>query len=214
MSKKITIAVTSAIFIVVFSVFSTKTAFSQARCENGISIDLCSRARAVLDGQISEMMEGNISIEFERRLKRAPERPLAGTPCFYKYGHDLRGVITKCIEARPRVRSLQDRPVILKAKPFDACMSTGVVTGLNPNGDNYLSVLGGPSGEYREKDRLGTDDEVWICGQVGRWLAIIYPRNTDFSNCGVNVAVRRNQRYSGPCEQGWVHESYIKIISG
>lgn len=214
MSDKFKNAVASAIFIVVISVFETSTLFAQARCTDGIAIDLCSRARAVLDGQISEMMEGNISIELERRLKRAPERPLAGTPCFYKYGHDLRGVITKCIEARPRARRLQDRPVILEAKPFDACMSIGVVTGLNPHGDNYLSVLGGPSGEYREKDRLGTDDEVWICGQVGKWMAIIYPRNTDFYNCGVNVAVRRTQRYSGPCAQGWVHERYIKITSG
>jgi len=54
--------------------------------------------------------------------------------------------------------------------------STGVpvyVSGLDPNGDNYLSFRSGPGGRpYAELDRLGPNTPAWVIGESGKWWKI------------------------------------------
>jgi SH3-like domain-containing protein len=54
--------------------------------------------------------------------------------------------------------------------------STGVpvyVSGLDPNGDNYLSFRTGPGGRpYAELDRLGPNTPAWVIGESGKWWKI------------------------------------------
>ncbi|MGQ0563831.1 MAG: SH3 domain-containing protein, partial [Gemmobacter sp.] len=49
-----------------------------------------------------------------------------------------------------------------------------VVTGLDPNGDNFLAVRSGPGTEYRKIDELHTGDQVRTCDLRGNWVGVYY----------------------------------------
>ncbi|WP_422375171.1 caspase family protein [Roseibium sp.] len=48
----------------------------------------------------------------------------------------------------------------------------GYVTGLNPRGDNYLSLRTGPGSRYQEIARMGTNTPLTILGRQGSWLSV------------------------------------------
>ena len=79
----------------------------------------------------------------------------------------------------PKTKSLPEPTV-------NSCRSSGKVRGLDPNGDNFLSIRTGPGTGFREIDRLYTGNRVSICGKQGSWLKI---------------------RYSGG--HAWVHGRYV-----
>jgi hypothetical protein len=56
----------------------------------------------------------------------------------------------------------------------DACNRFGKVRGLDPNGDNFLSVRTGPGTSYEEVDRIYNGNGVAICSQQGKWLRVKY----------------------------------------
>ncbi|MEN0040680.1 MAG: integron [Pseudomonadota bacterium] len=92
---------------------------------------------------------------------------------------------------------------------YDACGSVGKVVGLNPNGDNYLSVRAEASSKGRELDRLGPETNVFMCDQRGRWIGVVYG-----SGCGVGSPIPQRKAYNGPCRSGWVFKKYIQLIAG
>jgi hypothetical protein len=99
----------------------------------------------------------------------------------------------------------------------DACSGGGVIVGLDPRGDGFLSVRGGPGGNYAELDRLHNGNIVYICGARGAWYPIIYPADhsaADGTNCGVATPWPTRQAYTGPCKFGWVFSKYVKGIAG
>ncbi|MCP5396089.1 MAG: SH3 domain-containing protein [Sphingomonadaceae bacterium] len=101
---------------------------------------------------------------------------------------------------------------------FDACGGVGVVAGLNPRGDNFLSVRSSPSTSGRELFRLKTGHPVNLCdvSEDGKWLGVVFQPaedEQDFGNCGVGTPLPR-QPYSGPCQQGWVSGRYIELVAG
>ncbi len=122
--------------------------------------------------------------------------------------------------AGPATRSTAvtlDVPIIIGGNPmYDACGSTGAVAGLDPRGDGFLSVRTGPGGApFREFDRLQNGREVYICGDVGAWLAVIYPApGGDMIDCGVSTPWAKAEAYSGPCSYGWVHSKYVRPVAG
>lgn len=74
------------------------------------------------------------------------------------------------------------------------CLFTGHVMGLDPRGDNFLSVRirpNGPAGLANEVDRLFTNNQVCVAGVNGRWLNVKYERN-------------------GRMFSGWVYDRYIE----
>ncbi|MGQ0567630.1 MAG: hypothetical protein ACT4OK_21555, partial [Gemmobacter sp.] len=56
-----------------------------------------------------------------------------------------------------------DVPVPWVADGQAAGCGGSVVTGLDPNGDNFLAVRSGPGTEYRKIDELHTGDQVRTC---------------------------------------------------
>jgi uncharacterized protein YraI len=66
----------------------------------------------------------------------------------------------------------------------------GYVTGLNPRGDNYLSLRTGPGGRYQEIARMGPNTRLTILGRSGSWL---------------NVALTSGR-------SGWAHSRYIASL--
>jgi hypothetical protein len=94
----------------------------------------------------------------------------------------------------------------------DACPSSGVITGLNPRGDGFLSVRSGPAGSYAEMDRLYNGNPVQICSDSGSWMAIVY--GGDGGQCGVSRALPRRLAYTGPCRYGWVSARYVSVTAG
>lgn len=75
-----------------------------------------------------------------------------------------------------------------------SCLYVGHVFGLDPYGDNFLSVRrrpNGPSGSAYEIDQLYTNDQVCVAQTAGRWLFVKYQRG-------------------GRMFSGWVFDSYIK----
>jgi len=107
------------------------------------------------------------------------------------------------------------RPVLVGADPeLDACPSTGEVRGLNPRGQNYLSVRAAPNARAREVDRVRAGQILWICdlGAGARWLGVVYRRGSG-PNCGLG-SVSRQRPYAGPCRSGWVSERYVAGVAG
>jgi hypothetical protein len=98
---------------------------------------------------------------------------------------------------------------------FDACSSNGEVSGLDPDGDNFLAVRRGPGTRYAETTRLDEGEVVAICGERGGWYAIVFPRNgQDLGDCGVGSPIPRRQAYRGPCRSGWVFGRYVRVTAG
>jgi hypothetical protein len=98
---------------------------------------------------------------------------------------------------------------------MDACAAQGKVVGLDPKGDNFLSVRGGPGGKpFREIARLHGGQVVSICQGKGVWLGVVYGAAGASQECGVATAIARARPYHGPCSSGWVHKRYIDVIAG
>jgi hypothetical protein len=111
-----------------------------------------------------------------------------------------------------------DVPIVLGgSSDEDACSGGGVIVGLDPRGDGFLSVRSGPGGSSAEMDRVYNGNVVYICGYRGAWMAVIYPADhspADGSNCGVVRPWPTRQAYTGPCKYGWVFSKYVKGIAG
>ncbi|WP_425416496.1 hypothetical protein [Oricola indica] len=93
---------------------------------------------------------------------------------------------------------------------WDACSGNGEVSGLNPQGDNYLSVRAGPSSDSAETDRLGAATGVFLCDEVDGWFGIVYGSG----GCGVTTPIEQRIEYEGYCRSGWVSKRYITITAG
>jgi hypothetical protein len=104
----------------------------------------------------------------------------------------------------------------LAGDDLDACLSVGEVTGLNPRGDNFLTVRAEPNARAREKDRLGPGRWIWLCDEAGEWLGVVYSSDPDQrpGDCGVGMPADRVRAYDGPCRWGWVHSRYVEVIAG
>jgi len=78
-----------------------------------------------------------------------------------------------------------------------SCLYMGTIVGLDPQGDNFLSVRRrpyGPAGLAEEADRLFTRDRVCIASVSGHWLNVKY--------------MRLGRMYSG-----WVFDRYVALSS-
>ncbi len=100
------------------------------------------------------------------------------------------------------------------ASEFDACAGFATVTGLDPKGDDFLSVRSGPGGRaYREVDRVHTGQRLAICEERGPWLGVVYATEAK-QDCGVATPWPRRAVYAGPCRSGWVHRRYVTVKAG
>lgn len=100
-------------------------------------------------------------------------------------------------------------PVMMHADgDLDTC-AFGKVSGLNPNGDNFLAVRAGPGTSYAMIDKIHTDDEVWLFDQKGGWIGIVYGTNN--VNCS---PINADAPYTGPGQTGWVFGKYITVVAG
>lgn len=112
-------------------------------------------------------------------------------------------------------QQLATRPVRygLNGPGLDGCTPYSEIRGLNPRGDNFVSVRAAPSVRARELDRLGPGRKVWICEEVNGWVGIVYgPRAS--TGCNVESPVRRVRAYLGPCRSGWAASRYVTPIAG
>ncbi len=103
-------------------------------------------------------------------------------------------------------------PIPIEASDTDACGANGVVHGLDPAGDGFLSVRTSPGSKHRELDRLYNGQAVFICANKGSWLGIVYTK--EFRECNVTSPWPASQPYTGPCRSGWVHQNWIRVTAG
>jgi hypothetical protein len=121
--------------------------------------------------------------------------------------------------ATPAIAQNLETPVRIgfDGPDYDACGSIGQVTGLNPRGDNYLSVRARPDAGASELDRLGPGREIWLCdaAQDARWLGVLYMPGADGAgDCGVGSPVAAVRIYRGGCSAGWISADYVIVIAG
>ena len=94
----------------------------------------------------------------------------------------------------------------------------GMVSGLNPQGDNFLAVRSGPGTSYAQIDSLNEGDVIFLCDANGRWVSIVYQPGYTLesapSNCGATSPISPRQAYSGPCRSGWVYDGYVTFLAG
>ncbi|MGN6153038.1 MAG: hypothetical protein ACTHOH_13685 [Lysobacteraceae bacterium] len=118
-----------------------------------------------------------------------------------------------CAMAAPR-----DVPVVVgEEAELDACASWAKVKGLDPKGDGFLAVRGGPGSAYALRDRLHEGDEFFVChySRDNQWLAIVYPREGQHpGDCGVSTSLPKPVKYRGPCARGWVHGKWTEFLAG
>ncbi len=96
----------------------------------------------------------------------------------------------------------------------DSCASYGEVAGLDPKGDNYLSVRDAPSSEVKERDRLDSGQGVHVCAESNGWYGVVYDKGDETRDCGTDAPVDKPRNYTGPCAQGWVSKKFVKITAG
>jgi len=95
---------------------------------------------------------------------------------------------------------------------YDACGSQGVVRGLDPTGDGFLAVRGGPSSKYGMLDKIYNGYIVNLCDERGKWLGVVYSHES--MDCGVGTPWPRRQAYNGPCRSGWVFRKFVAGYAG
>ena len=85
-----------------------------------------------------------------------------------------------------------------------------MVEGLDPHGDGFLDVKAGPGPEFERIDKLYNGAEVFVCGNQGDWLSVVYsPTGRWTPQCGLNTPWRQTMPYTGPCSSGWVHSDGV-----
>ena len=100
---------------------------------------------------------------------------------------------------------------------FDACGGYGEITGLNPDGDNFLAVRAGPTTQASKVDELHQSDPVWLCDATadGEWIGIVYGESSGPDrDCQVGENLSKPVAYHGPCRSGWVSSRYVTLIAG
>ena len=109
-----------------------------------------------------------------------------------------------------------DVPIVIGGDArYDACSSTGAVAGLDPWSNSFLSVRTGPETSHMEFDRLNNGRELYLCGEMGAWRAVIYPApGQEMRDCGVSMPWPKAGAYGGPCSHGWVHSDFIREVAG
>jgi len=102
--------------------------------------------------------------------------------------------------------------MIAREDGLDPC-AVGIIRGLDPNGDGFLSVRSGPDVNYTEIDRLYNGDQVRLCdGDGGNWSGIVYvPRGAQ--NCST-TDFDFTYPYQGTCSSGWIFNRYVSAIAG
>jgi hypothetical protein len=85
--------------------------------------------------------------------------------------------------------------------------STSRVTGLDPNGDNFLSVRSGPGGHFREVNRLHTGEVVTIYEAKGPWVGVVYRTWNP-------ICSSRTTRLITYPHKGWVSRRYLADVAG
>jgi gag-polyprotein putative aspartyl protease len=100
------------------------------------------------------------------------------------------------------VTALSSIPAKAESAGSGASCFPGAVVGLDPHGDNNLSVRrapNGPSGLASEKDELFTGDTVSVCDRVGNWLFVTYNRDgRRFSGWVFSRYIAPTQSYAAP----------------
>jgi hypothetical protein len=104
-------------------------------------------------------------------------------------------------------------PVIIQDETVmeDGC-GTGIIVGLDPNGDGFLAVKAGPGVNYSRIDKLFNGEQIYLCQQKGDWWGIVYSK--EHRQCNVNNGWPLTLPYTGPCRSGWAHRRWIKLIAG
>jgi hypothetical protein len=99
---------------------------------------------------------------------------------------------------------------------YDACGAVLKVTGLNPRGQNYLSLRSAPSPRGRDLARLRPGQMVWDCDKSrdGTWIGVVYSPPGKDLDCGVGTPIARPRPYRGPCASGWVSGKFLELVAG
>lgn len=99
---------------------------------------------------------------------------------------------------------------------LDACLSVVEVTGLDPKGDNFLSLRSRPSAQSRELARLQPGQWLTSCDQSadGKWTGVVYHPTDKQADCATGTPIAKRQSYGGPCASGWVATKFVKVIAG
>jgi hypothetical protein len=107
-------------------------------------------------------------------------------------------------QTRPQV------PVIITSQQDDDPCGVGVVEGLDSHGDGFLDVKSGPGEEFERIDKLYNGTQVFVCGNQGDWVSIVYsPMRRWTPQCGLNAPWRQTMAYNGPCSSGWAHSDGV-----
>jgi hypothetical protein len=125
-------------------------------------------------------------------------------------GNMTRLAISTAFAQEARVRP-QAPVIIYSADGRDAC-ANGRVHGLDPSGDGFLAVKGGPGLKYNRIDKLYNGEEVYLCVATGDWFGVVYTKTRQ--DCNVSTPWPRSLPYTGPCRSGWVHRRWVEVTAG
>lgn len=101
------------------------------------------------------------------------------------------------------------------AGPYQAACRTGRVSGLDPNGDNFLALRGRPGDGGAPLEELGPGRQVLVCdtgSANGRaWFGIVYGPDDPEDSCGIVLPADAPRPYRGTCNSGWVSAGFVAL---
>ncbi len=120
-----------------------------------------------------------------------------------------------CPPAAARKADVSEVPIVIGGSVSTAaCPGGGDVVGLDPQGDDFLSVRSGPGGrDYSEVDRIHIGQHLKICDMSGPWFAVVYDPGGPTGSCDVDRPWAVRQAYAGRCRQGWVYSRYVDVTA-
>jgi hypothetical protein len=99
--------------------------------------------------------------------------------------------------------------------PYQAACRRGQVSGLDPNGDNFLALRTRPGADGLPLEELGPGRRVLVCdsgsAQGRAWVGIVYGPDDPGRACGVRLPDAAARPYRGPCNSGWVSASFVAL---
>ena len=98
---------------------------------------------------------------------------------------------------------------------FQEGCQTGHVSGLDPDGDNFLALRGRPGAGGAPLEELGPGREVLVCdsGNAGgnAWFGIVYGPADPENACGIPGTPAEPGPYRGSCNSGWVSAGFVVV---
>jgi hypothetical protein len=95
----------------------------------------------------------------------------------------------------------------------EGCAGTALVA-VRPG--STLNLRAGPGAGHQVLARLENRQSVTICQRLrSGWVGVLVPRESaQPRDCRASDAGPQAKAYAGPCDSGWVRDTFLRLLAG